>query len=83
VLTTDAASRHHAHQAPLAFKAIMTVPQPMAFSALGQLIDDPHAAGQALSPVAKTVATYSALPRSSFAGLQVVPGFELPSGKRV
>ena len=26
--------RHHAHRAPLAFKAIMTLPQPTAFSAL-------------------------------------------------
>ena len=26
--------RHYAHRAPLAFKAIMTLPQPMAFSAL-------------------------------------------------
>jgi hypothetical protein len=26
--------RHHAHRAPLAFKAIMTLPQPTAFAAL-------------------------------------------------
>jgi hypothetical protein len=26
--------RHYAHRAPLAFKAIMTIPQPAAFSAL-------------------------------------------------
>jgi hypothetical protein len=26
--------RHYAHRAPLAFKAIMTIPQPTAFSAL-------------------------------------------------
>jgi hypothetical protein len=32
--------RHYAHRAPLAFKAIMTMPQPMAFSALLKGNDD-------------------------------------------
>lgn len=32
--------RHYAHRAPVAFKAIMTLPQPMAFSALGKGFDE-------------------------------------------
>jgi hypothetical protein len=32
--------RHYAHRAPLAFKAIMTLPQPTAFSALLKGSDD-------------------------------------------
>ena len=31
--------RHYAHRAPLAFKAIMTLPQPIAFSALAREFD--------------------------------------------
>jgi hypothetical protein len=31
--------RHYAHQAPLAFKAIMTLPQPTAFAALARGFD--------------------------------------------
>ena len=31
--------RHYAHRAPLAFKAIMTIPQPSAFSALAKGFD--------------------------------------------
>jgi hypothetical protein len=31
--------RHYAHRAPLAFKAIMTIPQPSAFSALARGFD--------------------------------------------
>jgi hypothetical protein len=31
--------RHYAHRAPLAFKAIMTLPQPTAFSALARGFD--------------------------------------------
>jgi hypothetical protein len=31
--------RHYAHRAPLAFNAIMTLPQPTAFSALAQGFD--------------------------------------------
>jgi hypothetical protein len=31
--------RHHAHRAPLAFKAIMTLPQPTAFAALARGFD--------------------------------------------
>ena len=31
--------RHYAHRAPLAFKAIMTIPQPSAFSALSKGFD--------------------------------------------
>ena len=32
--------RHYAHRAPLAFKAIMTLPQPSAFAALTKGCDD-------------------------------------------
>lgn len=32
-------NRHYAHRAPLAFKAIMTIPQPSAFSALSKGFD--------------------------------------------
>ncbi|MBL8827330.1 MAG: hypothetical protein JNM18_10110 [Planctomycetaceae bacterium] len=32
--------RHYAHRAPLAFKAIMTLPQPTAFSALAKGFDE-------------------------------------------
>jgi hypothetical protein len=31
--------RHYAHRAPLAFKAIMTLPQPMAFTSLAKGFD--------------------------------------------
>ena len=31
--------RHYTHRAPLAFKAIMTLPQPMAFTSLAKGID--------------------------------------------
>lgn len=34
-----AEARHYAHQAPLAFKAITTPPQPTAFSAPGKGLD--------------------------------------------
>jgi integrase len=32
--------RHYAHRAPLAFKAIMTLPQPTSFTALGKGFED-------------------------------------------
>jgi hypothetical protein len=42
--------RHYAHRAPLAFKAIMTLPQPMAFTSLAKGFDGAPAAGES-SPV--------------------------------